>query len=333
MAALRTLVIPRDNNSMTENPPFVNGTTAPYDLRISTTTATQLESGGQIISTVFIPPAPINVTTDAFSTPRYPNSGYPVGTYTPVAPDVGAHEFGGVNADLTPPFISYTALGTGGTANRSFQNVIITDQSGVNVTASYKPRCYYKRSTDGNVINDNTNTTDGWKYVQSNGTTSPFDFTIDYTKLNGGTGVISGQVVQYFVIAQDLATTPNVGANQATFTTAPTSDSLLAANAPITNTLSYTINTNSFAGVYQVGTAQTYTSLTGAAGIFAAINAGTVSGNVTIQITSNTVEDGTNGLNLTNESGAGGYWIRIVPFSASMYVISGTSANANGLIR
>jgi hypothetical protein len=333
LPAYKTFVLPRDNNSFTEYPPFVNSTTIPYDLRIKTTVGTQLESGGQIISTTSIPAALLNITADAFSTPRYPNSGYPVGTYTPVAPDVGANEFGGVNADLIPPFISYTPLGIGGTANRAFTNVIITDQSGVNISTGTKPRCYYKRSTDGNVINDNTNGTDGWKYVEVNGTTSPFDFTIDYILLNGGTGVAAGNTVQYFVIAQDLATTPNVGANQATFTVAPTTVALASTNAPITTTLSYTIGTNTFSGTYQVGTAQTYTSLTGAAGIFAAINAGTVSGNVTIQITSNTVEDGTNALNLTNETGVGGYKIRIVPAAASMYVLSGSSSNASGLIR
>lgn len=334
LAAYKTFVLPRDNNSATEFPPFVNIATTPYDLRIQTGTGTQLESGGQIISTSGFPAAPINITQDAFGTSRYPNAGYPIGSYTPTAPDMGAHEFGGVNTDNVPPFISYTPLGTGGLgANRQFSNVVITDQSGVNVTSSFMPRCYYKRSTDSNVVNNtNTSTDDGWKYVQSNGTTSPFDFTIDYTKLVGGTGVSTGNIVQYFVIAQDLATTPNVGSNQAIFALAPTMDSLVSANAPITNPLSYTIGTTgSFSGNYNVGTAQTYTSLTGAGGIFAAINSSTVSGNVTITLTSNLYEDGTNALNATNETGVGGYTIKIVPATAALYTITGSVAQ--GMIR
>lgn len=330
LAAYKTFIVPRDNNTATELPPFVNIASTPYDLRIQTGVGTQLESGGQVISTSGTPVAPINITQDAFGTARYPNSGYPIGSYTPVAPDMGAHEFGGVNSDVIPPFISYTPLGNGGTSNRAFTNVIITDQSGVN-NSTYKPRCYYKRSTDGNVINDNTNATDGWKYVVSNGTTSPFDFTIDYSILNGGTGVVTGNVVQYFVIAQDLVGTPNVGSNQATFSTAPAIDSLVSTNAPISNTLSYTINSNSFSGTVNVGTAQTYTSLTGATGLFQAINAGVVSGNLTINITSNLYEDGTNGLNVTNETSPGGYTIRIQPSSATLYTITGNVAN--GMIR
>jgi hypothetical protein len=326
LAAYKTRVVPRDNVSVTENPPFVNGTTPPYDLRIQTSISTQLESGGKIITT------PLGITDDGFGTARYPNAGYPVGGFTPVAPDIGAHEFGGLNTDNVPPSITYTALGNAGaTTNRSFSNVIITDGSGVNITSGTKPRCYYKRSTDGNTINDTTNLTDGWKYAEANGTTSPFDFTIDYTKLFGGTGVAVGNVIQYFVIAQDLAGVPNVGAVQALFTTSPNTVNLAASHTPISSTLSYTIISNTFSGAYNVGTAQTYTSLTGASGIFAAINAGAVSGDITITITSDLTEDGTNALNALNEIGTGGYKVKIIPGSASMKTISG--AVANGLIR
>jgi hypothetical protein len=325
IAALKTRLIPRDNVSVSELPPFVNAATTPYNLRIQTTTPTQLESGGKVIST------PLSITSDNFGTARFPNTGYPVGGFTPVAPDIGAHEFGGLNADNVPPSITYTALGTGGTGNRAFSNVIITDASGVNTTVGTRPRCYYKRSTDGNVINDNTSGTDGWKYVESNGAVSPFDFTINYSLLNGGTGVIAGNTIQYFVVAQDLAGTPNIGQNQAIFATAPASVALVAGNAPITSTLSYLIGTNTFSGAINVGTAQPFTSLTGAGGLFASINAGVVSGNITANITSDLTEDGSNQLNAFNETGPGGYTLTIIPATASMKTISGTVAN--GMIR
>ena len=50
---------------------------------------------------------------------------------------------------------------------------------------------------------------------KNNGSTSPFDFTINYALLNGG-GVIVGDIVNYFVVAQDLCTTPNVAINSGT---------------------------------------------------------------------------------------------------------------------
>jgi hypothetical protein len=333
LASFKARVNGRDGASVTELPPFVNVASTPYDLRIQTATPTQLESGGQIISTSSLPPSSVNITADAFGTARYPNAGYPVGGFTPTAPDIGAHEFGGLNLDLGGPVIFYSPLGIGAVASsRAFNNVVITDAHGVNITAGTKPRCYYKRSTDGNTINDNTSGTDGWKYVEANGTTSPFDFTIDYTKLNGGTGVIAGQIVNYFVIAQDLASTPNAGWNQGTFFLNPTTVALVAGNTPINTTLSYTIGAGgTFSGTINVGTAQTYTNLTGATGLFQAINSGIVSGNITIAIVSDLVEDGTNALNATSESGPGGYWIRIVPATGSLKTISG--AVANGMIR
>ena len=62
----------------------------------------------------------------------------------------------------------------------------ITDASGVNGTLGTRPRVYYKKSTDANTVVDNTSATDGWKYVEANGADSPFDFTIDYSLVFGG---------------------------------------------------------------------------------------------------------------------------------------------------
>jgi hypothetical protein len=94
-------IAPRDAASITELPPFVNKSISPYDLRISTGSATLCEGRGSVVS------APIAITTDYYGTARYPNTGYPASaSYPPSAPDMGAHEFGG-----TP------ALGLSGTVN------------------------------------------------------------------------------------------------------------------------------------------------------------------------------------------------------------------------
>ena len=73
--------------------------------------------------------------------------------------------------------------------------------------AGTRPRVYYKKSSDANnTFNDNTSGTAGWKFAEANGSTSPFDFTIDYSLLFGGGGVMTGDTIQYFVVAQDNAT-------------------------------------------------------------------------------------------------------------------------------
>lgn len=90
MAAYQARVAPRDDNSFTENSPFVNVATPPYDLHLSTSypyIATQCESGGVPIATI---------TEDFDGNKRYPNPGYPENSlYPATAPDVGADEFAG----------------------------------------------------------------------------------------------------------------------------------------------------------------------------------------------------------------------------------------------
>lgn len=248
------------------------------------------------------------------------------------APSIGAYENG---ADLSGPAISYTTLGnTSSSANRSFTNVSITDGSGVNTTPGTLPRVYYKRSTDGNVWNDNTNGTDGWKWVEANGTSSPFDFTIDYSLLNGGSGVSVGNTVQYFVVAQDLMGTPNVSINSGTFAAQPASVALTSSAFPISGTINSYLIATAFSGTYNVGSSETYTSLTADAptGIFKTLNSGVLTGNVTLLITTDlTVETGAIALNQLSEEGAGNYTLTIAPASGSLKTISGNYAG--GLIR
>jgi hypothetical protein len=47
----------------------------------------------------------------------------------------------------------------------------------------------------------------------------------------------TGDMIQYFVVAQDLAGTPNVGINSGTFAATPPSVALAAAQAPIGGTI------------------------------------------------------------------------------------------------
>lgn len=126
MAAYKARVTPRDASSFSTLPNFVNIAAAPYDLHINPATATQLESGGNTISTP-------NINDDFDGNARYPNPGYPNNpSYPATAPDVGADEFAGIPQDLSGPVISYTPLGnSASTTTRVFSNVSITDPSDI----------------------------------------------------------------------------------------------------------------------------------------------------------------------------------------------------------
>ena len=321
LAAYKTRMATRDQNAATENPPF-ESTVAPYNLKLQTTIATQVESGGQRVTT------PIAVTTDFENDIRQGETGY-AGTGT--APDIGADEFNGIPIDINGPTITYTPLvNTASTANRVFSNVTITDPSGVDVGDLTKPRVYYKKSTDANTYAGNTNTDDGWKWVETTSGASPFSFTLDYSILNGG-GVATGDVIQYFVIAQDIVAMPNVSIKSGTPAKAPTSVDLTDQEFPLTGTIYQYSIAGSVSGIILVGTGQTYTSLTAndATGLFKAINDGIVTGNLTVKIVSDLTETGAVALNQTTEEAI--YTITVQPDAATMRTISGSYAG--GLIR
>ena len=315
LQAFKNRVGPREQASFSEMPPFVNAANAPYDLHLQAAVATQNERGGKAITAV---------GTDFDGNSR-----------NATTPDVGADEIAGLTTDIASPDIQYTLLTNSGVApNRSVPAfATITDPSGIDVSAGTRPRLYYKKSTHANTYVDNTNATDGWKYVETGSAASPFPFTIDYSLLFGG-GVVAGDVIQYFVTAQDLNATPRIGLNNGGFTTQPASVALAAANFPLGNTINqYTIVANTYTGVIPVGPAETVTSLTNAGGAFALLNAGVLSGNVTLSITGDlTAETGTFALNQLPEQGVGNYSVSIVPSAGVIRTISGTSASSS-LIR
>ncbi|HMC99073.1 MAG TPA: hypothetical protein VKH37_02940, partial [Ferruginibacter sp.] len=319
LAAYKTRVSPRDAASITENPNFTSlvGANAGF-LHINTGIATQLESAGTPIATY---------TTD-----------YDGDTRNVSTPDIGADEFAGILLDLTPPGISYTALGnTACLSDRTLSPVTITDASGVNIAAGTRPRLYFKKSTNANTFNDNTSGTDGWKYVEATGGGgSPFSFTTNYSLLNGGAPVV-GTTIQYFVVAQDLAGTPNVAINSGTFAATPTSVALTAAAFPLTGTInSYNVVVPGLSGTVTIGAAGNYTSITGATGLFNAINTGGLSGNVTANIIDASVtETGATALNAVSYTGCAGgpFTILIKPNTTATLtgaVASGALIKING---
>jgi hypothetical protein len=285
-------------------------------------------------------------------------------------PDIGAREGGYTYLDQVGPAISYTALGnTNSTANPTLANVSVVDPapgSGVPGGPSTRPRLYYKLASDANTFNDNTSNTPGWKYAVASGSSSPFSFTLDYNQLYNGPDLTQGAVVQYFVVAQDGANTPNVAFAYGLPASVPTGVDLKAAAFPLGSSVinSFTIaatvvttppvttppptTTTPGTGTgtstppstttpgaalptaLLVGAGQTYTSLTNVGGAFEALNAGVLQGNTTLTITSNlTGETGAVALSAPN---SGSYTLTIKS-DGQLRSISGVATSLAGMVR
>jgi hypothetical protein len=308
----------RDLSSQTEDvaAKFLSSTgSSALFLHVDASVSTVIESGASNIT---------GYTTDFDGQIRAGNAGY---TGTSLAPDLGADEIFGLES--VAPVITYTLLAnTASTSNIVLSSVTITDASGVNVVAGTKPRVYYKRFSDANAWLDNTPATSGWKFTEATNAASPFSFTIDYSLLFGGATGLAG-AIQYFVIAQDNATVPNVAINSGTFALSPATVALTGSAFPIGGTInSYNI---SLGGTYNVGNAEVFKSLTRADGLFAAINNAGMNSSITVNITSDLSEDGAVALNQWIETGAGGYTLSIHPDAGIPRIISGNVIN--GLIR
>ncbi len=295
LAAWKTAV-GQDALSFESNPQYNDPTNAVPDLHLNPTLATVAEGNG----------VDVGVINDFDGQTR--------ATLTPV--DIGADAGNFIGLDLAPPAISYTLLGnTSLTGNRTLV-ATIADVTGVPTAGALQPRIYYKKGA-GSWFSSQGSLASG---TATNGT---WNFTIVVADMGG---VTTADVISYYVIAQDTATTPNIGSNPAGVVA--TDVNTVTTPPALPNT--YTI-VAAFSGSYNVGTAQTYTSLTNAGGIFEAINAGALTGNVTINITSDLAgELGTNALNQWAEDGAGGYTMLIKPSGAPRTV---TGTNAGALIR
>jgi hypothetical protein len=218
LTAYKGRITPRESASVTENPSFVNSTTPPYDLHINPAIPTQTESAGTPIATV---------TVD-----------YDGNLRNATTPDIGADEFAGTPLDLVSPTIVYTPLlNTASTSSRTLVSSITDAGSGVPTAGLGLPVLYWKINLAG-VWTGATST-----YL----TGSDYQFTF-------GSGVITGDTIYYYIAAQDLATTPNIGTfpsgGAGGFTPDPP-----AASTPPTTPSSYIVSNVALGGDYTVGTA------------------------------------------------------------------------------
>ncbi len=292
----------QDSASIEGNPAFNDPTNATPDLHIHPTNPTVIESNG----------VDVGVTDDFDGQTR---SGL-----TPVDIGADAGNFNGI--DLGPPIIAYTPLGnTTSTSNRALSSTITDAGSGVPTAGVGLPVIYFRKGIAGAFASTQA----------TSGGAGAYNFTIDYSLVAGGS-VSIGDTIQYYVVAQDAAATPNVTSNPAAGASGYSANPPAAATPPTTPN-SYLISA-AIAGIKTVcASGCDFTTLTGATGLFKAINDGVVTANVEIQIGGDLMigEDGMNGLNALSEQPAGSnFTVRIYPTGVARAI---TGAANTALIR
>ncbi len=226
--------------------------------------------------------------------------------------------------DMTGPTISAeTIANIPGTGNRTLTKTIGDASTGVPTTGSFVPRIYFKKSTDVSYVSTPGVLTAGTS------TSGTWSFTVDHTLIGG---VVPGDVINYFVAAQDqsmAAGHPNVSSNP----TGVVATDVNTITSPPASPSSYIIP-QEFSGVRTVGTGGDFPSLTNAGGLFEQINIGTLIGNLTVNIISDlTAETGAVKLNAWINGTGGPYTVTINPVGTRIISGNGPSYSAGaGLI-
>lgn len=223
-----------------------------------------------------------------------------VETRNATTPDIGADEFAGL-----PP-----------AANDMAATVLVTPANGavLPVGAIFSPQATFS----------------------NNGTATQTNVTVRYRIIDASMAVVYDQTqliasiapLQNSTVTFPSTTLPGPGA----FTIRALAE--LAGDANTANdVISGTVTgVAPIGGSVNVGTGETYTSLTNAGGLFEALNTAGISSNIVINVTSDLAgETGAVMLNQLAEAGMGGYTVTIKPSGAAR-TISGTALASRGLI-
>lgn len=265
-------------------------------------TPTVIESGATPISGV-------NVDFDNQTRPGPPGSSKGGGVF----PDIGADEIDAVPLDLLAPIITYNPLISAcGTGNQTLSGVTIQDVSGVPTTGTLKPRIYYRKGA-GSWFSQPGTLTSG------TGQNGVWMFTIVASDMGG---LAFGDVISYYVIAQDIASPTNISSNPAGAVAIDVNNVTTPPSTPNMITVSPVLN-----GTYTVGVGGNYTTLTAAV---AAYNLGCLSGPVIFQLTDATYPSEVFPITINNINATSATPLTIKPGPGVNATISGTSAT--GLI-
>lgn len=243
-------------------------------------------------------------------------------TPTDIGADAGTYSFG-TSDDIYVPNFSFTNfVSTSLTSNRTLA-VAITDQGNgiVMNPGGNAPRIWWRRSYPS---------TSSWfskvgTFVSGNANNAIYNFTIDYAG-NSITPAV-GDSFAYYIVAMD-SISGNVW--YSSFYGASHSNPTSQTTAPSKYT-AYKI-VSGISGNYNIGTGQTYTTLTGASGFFNFVNNNAVSGNVTATVISDLSEDGTNAINQFIDDGNNTYTLTIQS-DGTLRTIANSANLANKMIR
>jgi hypothetical protein len=250
----------------------------------------------------------VTVTGTTFATAAYGSPSKDNNTMAPGSGSVKRYQFG---TDYTAP--AYPTVGAipnaYGTGNRT-TTVRITDLTpyngtGVPLSGILVPRIYYKKTTDLSYVS-----TPGVNQTGT-GIDGTWLFTIDHSLLPDG-AANPGDRIQYFITAQDQSNAlghPNISS----YPVGVVATDVNTITTPPVTPSSYVVGSE-FTGIKTVGTGGDYASLTLAGGIFEQINAGQLSGNLTINIISDlTGETGLIALNAWANGPGGPFTVTINP--------------------
>ncbi len=266
------------------------------------TTANALESTGQTIAAV---------TTDIDGQTRPGPTGSVNGGA--LAPDLGADEFDGVIGDFSAPAITFTPLTfTCLTGDRTIV-ATITDNAGTPTTGILQPRIYFRKNLGAWFSTQGTLTT-------GTGINGTWTFTIPVATLGG---VVIGDNVQYYVIAQDITNPiPNIGSVPSVGLVATDVNTI---TTPPTTPNTYAIS-GTLGGTYTVGATGAYPTLT--AGVNA-YNTSCLSGPMTLSLVDALYPTETYPITVTNNPDASAVnTLTIKPATGISPSFSGSSATA-----
>lgn len=301
-----------DLNSVTGDPIFVNatGSASTVDLHIAPSASTPIESAGIAIGTVSVD---IDSESRASNTPT----------------DIGADAGLFIPVDITPPSIVYTPINSqalcSGTTTTTVEVNIVDNQTGLS-TVSNLPRMYFRRKTGAPTTAWSTTNSVAGVFLSGTAQNSNWEFTIDYAAF--GITVNANDEFEYYFVAQDQASTPNVGVSQTNGSTPVHPSVAVMTTAPAfvfpANGF-YVFNGTPLSGVVTVGVAGDYPSFNGVTGLFNAINTWGIAGDLDVRVISDISEISYTPLNKQTEFCGSGYKIRITPNSNVTRTITGTN--------
>ncbi len=294
LGGFKTTVAPRDAVSVTENPTFVSTVgSSPSFLDLSTSIPTQAESGAATIA---------GITTDYAGTVR-----------NATTPDIGAWEGNFIFAgDVSAPAFMVSGF-TSSACNLSSRTftVNITDATGVD-GAALSPRVYYK-------VNAGPYTSTQATLTSGTALNGVWTFSMAYA-------AVLNDVISYYIVAQDIAATPNLGASpQAGFSGIDVNTITTPPTTPNTYTINGVLN-----GVYTVGAAGNFTTLTQAANAY---NISCLGGPVTFSLTdpSYSTSETFPIIFLNNQDASSTNSLLIIPAANVNVSISGTTSASSTL--